>query len=208
MFGKSWTLVGGQMVFLHQIERSSTEVRPTDDVDVVVDLRAEPGALRRIHQVLRDAGFSQHSPGADGVAHRYGRGAALLDVLAPDNLGAKSNLKIGGGRTIAASGSTQAIRRTSEVLVRIGNEAGPVRRPDVVGALLGKCAAVTKIVSQTTAGRLKHLGDLDALALLLGPDDRRDADLSKSERKALRRILALGELSPLAEASVDLLIQP
>lgn len=43
-FGENWILVGGQMVFLHEVERQATDVRPTDDLDLVVDLRAEPVA--------------------------------------------------------------------------------------------------------------------------------------------------------------------
>ncbi len=33
-FGKNWLLVGGQMVFLHMIERHVTDLRATDDIDV------------------------------------------------------------------------------------------------------------------------------------------------------------------------------
>ena len=70
-FGANWLLVGGQMVFLHEVERSTTDVRPTDDVDVVVDLRAEPAGLDRIHSTLTNAGFGQDFPGPEGTAHRY-----------------------------------------------------------------------------------------------------------------------------------------
>ena len=54
-FGDNWLLVGGQMVFLHEVERQATDVRPTDDIDVVVDLRAEPAGLARIHSALISA---------------------------------------------------------------------------------------------------------------------------------------------------------
>lgn len=84
-FGDNWLLVGGQMVFLHEVERQATDTRPTDDIDVVIDLRAEPGGLRRIHQALAVTEFDQDPPGPEGTAHRYRRGAAVIDVLAPDN---------------------------------------------------------------------------------------------------------------------------
>lgn len=61
-FGDNWLLVGGQMVFLHEVERRATDVRPTDDVDVVVNLRAEPAGLARIHETLVRAQFSQDAP--------------------------------------------------------------------------------------------------------------------------------------------------
>lgn len=38
VFGDNWLLVGGQMVFLDEVERQATDVRPTDDVDAVVEI--------------------------------------------------------------------------------------------------------------------------------------------------------------------------
>ncbi len=46
------------MVFLHEVERQASEIRPTDDVDVVVNLRAEPAGLARIHDALVSTGFA------------------------------------------------------------------------------------------------------------------------------------------------------
>ena len=74
------------MVFLHEIERQVPDVRPTDDVDVVINVRAEPAGLARIHDRLIAADFSQDAPSSEGVAHRYRRGAAVLDVLARTTL--------------------------------------------------------------------------------------------------------------------------
>jgi len=51
-----WTLVGGQMVHLHCIERSVAPPRPTDDVDAVLDVRAEPDALRSFTTALVELG--------------------------------------------------------------------------------------------------------------------------------------------------------
>ena len=39
-----WLLVGGQMVFLYEVERQASEIRPTDDVDVP---RMTPGPFRQ-----------------------------------------------------------------------------------------------------------------------------------------------------------------
>ena len=108
-FGDNWLLVGGQMVFLHEVERQATDVRPTDDVDVVVGLRAEPAGLTRIHSALITAGFDQDSPGPEGTAHRYRRRAAVIDVLAPDNVGSRAQLRLGAGRTIEAPGTTKPL---------------------------------------------------------------------------------------------------
>ena len=32
--GAHWLLIGGQMVFLHEVERGVSDMRPTDDVDL------------------------------------------------------------------------------------------------------------------------------------------------------------------------------
>ena len=189
--GDNWLLVGGQMVFLHELERRATDVRPTDDVDVVVDLRAEPAALARIHAVLVSASFVQDDPSPDGAAHRYRRGVAVFDVLAPDNVGERAQLHLGVGRTIQAPGTTQAFGRSGIVTVELDGVVAEIRRPEVVGALIGKAAAVMKISSQSAAARAKHLRDFDSLARMLGPSDRATANLSRGERKMLTGLVRL-----------------
>lgn len=207
VFDDNWLLVGGQMVFLHEVERQATEVRPTDDVDVVVDLRAEPAGLARMHSVLTDAGFDQDPAGPDGTAHRYRRSSAVIDVLAPDNIGSRAQMTLGAGRTIAAPGTTQAFRRSSVVMVELDGARASIRRPNLIGALIGKAAAVTKITSQSPASRAKHLRDFDSLARLIGPNDRQNADLTKSELRMVAALVGEPELSTLGAASIRLLIQ-
>ena len=205
-FGDNWLLVGGQMVFLHEVERNATDVRPTDDIDVVVDLRAEPAGLARIHLELISASFDQDSPGPEGTAHRYRRMGAVIDVLAPDNVGERAQLKLGSGRTIEAPGTSQAFHRCGVVTVEAGGVSADIRRPDLVGALLGKAAAVVKITSQSAANRAKHLRDFDSLARMLGPSDRATADLSKSERRLLVGLGDSPEISDLGNAALRALL--
>lgn len=202
----NWLLIGGQMVFLHEVERHAIDVRPTIDVDVVVDLRAEPTALTRVHETLRSAGFQQDPPSPDGAAHRYRRGAATLDVLAPDNIGSRAKLDLGHGRTIEAPGTRQAFRRSGTITVQADGVSAEIRRPELVGALIGKAAAVIKITSQSSASRAKHLRDVDSLARILGPDDRSTANLSGSERQMLEGFIELPDLSDVAAASLRLLV--
>lgn len=205
-FGDNWLLVGGQMVFLHEVERQATVVRPTDDVDVVVDIRAEPAGLTRFHSALGDAGFGQDAPGPERTAHRYRRGAAAIDVLAPDNVGKRAQLDLGVGRTIEAPGTSQAFHRSGIVAVEIDGTTAEIRRPDIVGALLGKAAAVVKISSQSAASRAKHLRDFDSLARLLGASDRQSAGLTKSELRMIGSLREEPEVSELAAASLSLII--
>lgn len=81
-----------------------------------------------------------------------------------------------------------------------------IRRPDLVGALLGKAAAVAKISSQSTASRAKHLRDLDSLARPLGVPDREAADLTNNERRMLAGLIDSSGLSHIATVSMRLLI--
>ncbi len=132
--------------------------------------------------------------------------AAVVDVLAPDNMGERARLDLGAGRPIEAPGTTQALRRSSVVIVDLAGARAEIRRPDVIGALLGKAAAVMRIFSQTAAGRAKHLHDFDSLARLLGVADRRSADLTRSERKTIAVLGEAPELSELAGVSLRVLL--
>ena len=84
-------------------------------------------------------------------------------------------------------------------------ESATIRRPTLVGAVLGKMAAVAKIVSQPREQRAKHLGDVDSLARLVGGADRLDADLTKQERSALMAFADNEKMSELARRSLLLL---
>ena len=206
--GEAWLLVGGQMVFLHELQRGAGDTRPTNGADVVVDLRVEPKGLERIHELLLGHELVQDPPSGEGVAHRYRRGNASVHVLAPDNLGQRPRLQLGVGRTLAAPGTTQALRRSSWIRVELdaGQASALIRRPDLVGALVGKAAAVTRIRSQPDASRAKHLRDLDSLARLLGAEDRASAALTRGERRMLGSLTTEPELTPLAMRSLDLLV--
>ena len=86
--GNNWTLIGGQMVLLHQAERGAlarpeTEARFSVDLDVVIDARAKPRALSHANALLISAGFEQDTPDRFGTAHRYRLGDAVIDILAP-----------------------------------------------------------------------------------------------------------------------------
>ncbi len=88
--GDGWTLIGGQMVLLHQAERDSDQQnwapRWSYDLDVIVDIRARRGHMDAIDTALRQHGFAQ-TP--QSIEHRYQRPAdnVVIDVLAPDHLG-------------------------------------------------------------------------------------------------------------------------
>lgn len=69
-----WTLIGGQLVHLHCAERGQAPLRPTNDVDTVIDVRADPNLLNRFTRTLTDIGFLADGISADGNQHRWTRG--------------------------------------------------------------------------------------------------------------------------------------
>lgn len=106
---KSWCLVGGQMVFLYCRERGFVRSRPTDDGDVVLDVRAIPAILHDFTTALVDIGFESVGLTPQGHQHRWVRNKASIDVLIPSNLGDKASSRKGvtGSTTISTPGAQQ-----------------------------------------------------------------------------------------------------
>lgn len=97
-------------------------------------------------------------------------------------------LGLGSGRTIEAPGGSQALVRSSVVDVELADgSTARVRRPTLVGALLGKVAAVTQIVSQTSAERAKHVRDVDVDNFPAPPTSTRVTSSSIGSRSCCRR---------------------
>jgi hypothetical protein len=141
-FADGWCLVGGQMVHLLCVEREFTPVRPTDDGDVILDVRAHPHVLRDFTQALVHTGFAPAGESLEGHQHRWARDRASIDVLIPQGLGRAARRRgMTGGTTLAAPGAQQAINRSEIVTVQVDDTVGSVRRPSMVGALVLKAAA-------------------------------------------------------------------
>ncbi len=94
----SWLLIGGQMMYLLAAENGSVLPRPTDDVDVVVDVRARPDGTEWLADWLGERGFDLEGISADGIGHRFvrmadpGPGRVIFDVLAPEGLGKRTGV--------------------------------------------------------------------------------------------------------------------
>lgn len=183
-----WTLIGGQMVHLHCAERGASSVRPTNDADTVLDIRSSPLMHETFTGVLRDLGFSPEISG-EGIQHRWRKNLAQIDVLIPEGVGlrAAGRSGAGGAPTISAPGTTQALQRSEPVSVLVEGRLGTVRRPNLVGALVGKAAARTEISSDRKADR--HCIDFVVLAGLISAADFRDATLVKKDRSRLSRMI-------------------
>lgn len=196
-----WTLVGGQMVQLHCVERAVVPVRPTDDVDAVLDVRAEPGVLRTFTSALADVGFVSAGESWQGHQHKWRRGVGEIDVLIPRHLGEKASGRRGvsGGTTIETPGAQQALDRTEAVEVALGGRRGVIRRPNLLGALVAKAAAHSVILDRV---RTRHLVDFAVLTTLLRPSDHVD-QAGRRDREHLVAALAALAADPRNWAGVE-----
>lgn len=149
-------------------------------------------ALTRMMHALDALGFASTGSSPDGVAHRFGRGGVLVDVLAPDGLGERTKLEtIGRGVTIAVAGGSYALSESSPVEVSYEGRAGLVPRPSLAGALVVKaCAAISDHGSK---GPARHLRDLAFLATLVDDAFALHDHLGTSNRRRLRAVKALAD---------------
>ena len=117
---REWTLIGGQMVFVHAIEQGVEPLRMSSDLDVLVNARIVTGGVREFVRAIERRGFGLAGWSPEGLAHRYHRGPVNLDVLAPEGLGSRTDITTTPpGRTLQVPGGTQALART-ELVVRRG----------------------------------------------------------------------------------------
>lgn len=200
--GANWTLIGGQVVHLHCAERGRFPIRPTNDVDTVVNIRSSPTMLTNFTRALKDLGFSPEISG-DGVQHRWRRDLAQIDVLIPEGVGERAAVRsgAGGAPTIASPGATQALNRSEAIRVVAEGRIGTVLRPNLVGALVAKAAARTEIVSDAASSR--HCSDFVVLATLISAGDFRETALVKKDRARLRSMVTCCRRDEAAMATED-----
>lgn len=182
-----WTLVGGQMVFLHAMEHGVEPPRVSTDLDVLVNARVVTGGVREFVAAIEAIGFELAGASPEGIAHRYGRKGVNIDVLAPEGLGPRTDLTTTPpGRTLQVPGGTQALDRTELIPVAFGGQEGFVPRPSLLGAIVGKAVAVD-VDDVPDAQRLD-------LALLLSLVEDPIELVGKLTRKDRQRLRARSEM--------------
>jgi hypothetical protein len=177
-----WTLVGGQMVYLHGVERGVAPPRVSTDLDVIVNARIVSGAVSAFAASIEQIGFELDGIGPDNIAHRYRRRRITIDVLAPDGLGPRTDLTTTPpGRTLQVPGGSQALRRTELVPIDSAGRQGHIPRPSLLGAIVGKALAV-RVDDAPEAQRL----DFAFLLSLIDDPFLLEVELSRSDRRHLR----------------------
>lgn len=184
---RAWSLIGGQMVLLHGLEHGRTPPAASADLDVLADVQSDQKSLHRLVAGLEQLGFAPAGMSPQGnLLHRYHRGEGpgrlVVDLLAPDKLGPRTDLTTTPpGRTLEVPGGRQAARRTEAVRVQLGQRAGHIRRPSLLGAIIAKAAAL----SIKTAPPDRHYRDLAFLLSLPANPLELKAQLDKEDRKRL-----------------------
>ncbi|WP_123954027.1 hypothetical protein [Streptomyces nigra] len=184
---QDWTLIGGQMVLLHGLEHGRTPPAASLDLDVLADVISDQQSLRTLVAALEEMGFESTGVSPEGKTHRYKRddsaGALIVDLLAPDNLGQRANLTTTPpGTTLEVPGGRQAVQRSESICAQLGDRVGTIHRPNLLGAIVGKAAALGIAASS----KEKHYRDLAfLLSLPVNPFDLKP-QLTKSDLKKLK----------------------
>lgn len=194
-FPERWCIIGGQMVWLLAHEYGVEPIRATEDVDVVVDIRADQGLIMRLCAWLESRSFDLEGISTANIGHRYvsttynGPGRVAFDILAPDNVGERANLTTSPpARTVSAPGTRGALDAAEPLEILLGDRSGHVLRPPLISAILAKAAATG------IPGRENPERDWVDLAFLLSlvPDPVSTAgELTNRQQQRLRAVSAL-----------------
>ena len=188
LVSSEWVLVGGQMVLLHAIEHSTRWPRVSMDLDVIVNARVR-AAVRGFVAEIEALGFVLEGMSPEMLAHRYRRGAASIDVLAPEGLGERTDLTTTPpGHTLQVPGGTQALQRAERVTYSYKGRVGSIPRPSLIGAIVGKACAVD--VDDVPTNQEIDLALL--LSLVVDPFELREQLSSKDRQR-------LGARSPMTD---------
>lgn len=137
------------MVWLLALEHGVEPIGATEDIDVVVDIRADRRLIMRLCTWLEARDFGLDGISADSIGHCYvsttysGPGKVTFDVLAPENVGERADLTTSPpARTVSAPGTRDALDAAERLEVHLDGRSGHVLRPPLISAILAK-AVVT-----------------------------------------------------------------
>jgi hypothetical protein len=182
---ESWVLVGGLMTQAHASLNGLTS-RATSDVDVLVDLMASSANAKTVIRSLGCLGFDAKEPGLRGSAfHRMTKDEMIVDVLIADHLPTKKQTaaKLGTWPLMETPGGAQAISRKTKINVASETRNVEVYIPNLLGALVLKCAAYGTDRRNT----YRHLEDIALLASLITNHADVLEQMRGSDKKRIRK---------------------
>ncbi len=166
-----WVLVGGLMVHAHALRAGVTASRPTEDVDLLLNITA--ASIGAVAGPLQDIGLRPAESLGRIVLHRFHRGDESVDVMVERGASARWARR----SIFQAPAARQAIDRRDWYDLRGGDRTVRIAVPDVLGAIVAKSAAYA--VDQRDRGR--HLDDIAVLLAAAG--GRRGLGLDRLTRR-------------------------
>lgn len=179
----SWVLVGGLMVQVHARAAGIDAVRPTDDVDVLIDVMADDAGVQKVAAVLQGLGFDVKEPGwgKGAVVHRLIRDRDKVDVLVADHLPASRRPRLRRRKVMEIDGGAQALARRQPVTIDYEGRAVQFVVPDLLAALVLKGAAH----KADSLNPERHLADAALLASSITDHKAERERLQGSDKKRL-----------------------
>lgn len=170
-----WMLVGGLMVHAHAQLAGIVHARPTNDADLVVEVRV--GSYAEAAAVLRRLGYVQHeSIDRHAPFHRFIREREHVDLMGPED----KPIRFLGRDVLAVPGSRSALNRT--IFYQTAGGVA-IRIPDVESALSLKGAAFRS----PGPNRVRHLQDSVTLFACL---DTAQPNISTSMKKNINTLIS------------------
>lgn len=188
---ESWVLVGGLMVQVHAMANGIDTIRPTIDLDILLDIQLSASVVMRADRAISDLGYVLQEPGdvrrKQSPHYRYVRQAAIgvekIDVMVPEHAGPTATRRLHGRPMFEVEGGTQALRRTKTCELKSNSsESARITVPDELGALILKSAAHIA----DNRDRERHLQDAAVLAACITDHANELHRLGGSDRKRLR----------------------
>lgn len=178
-----WTLVGGLMVQLHSAAAGLAVARPTADVDIVLHIETGAATTTSVSAVLTGLGYAlQKSIDHDAPAHRFVRGKQQIDVMIADHMPEAKVPTIGGRKPFQVAGGTQALKRTVNCRMVVGDgEPVLISIPNALGALVLKGAAY----KEDSRDKGRHLDDAVVLCATIKEPLTTAKDMGGSDRSRI-----------------------
>ena len=172
------------MVHAHAVRSGLVPIRPTRDVDLLLDIRV--ASVGAVAGALTRAGFVADHGAVGAPLHRFRRDTDVVDVLVARDTPGPTRWR--RRPLLRVPGAAQALDRLDTYVLGSGGEAVAIRVPDSLGAIIAKAAAYVVDSRQPQ----RHLEDLVVLASATGNPARLRVDsLYVKDRRHLVHVLPL-----------------
>jgi hypothetical protein len=189
----NWMLIGGLMVHAHAYSHGIDVIRPTDDLDILLNIELSGAIVSQANTGMVALEYILQEPldarRKSSVHYRYARrklgSTHRVDVMIADHLPSNKQQRLQGRPMFEVTGGSRALNRPLKFLM--DNEEGsyiPLLMPDELGALILKSAAYTADRRDPE----RHLQDAAVLAACITDHEVLIEELRGSDRKRLRKL--------------------